>query len=126
MFKKKKHEWHNGEQYPGGRQNLPFGMPATKPRTKRATRTARMPLRFPRVNWRLDRNLVEKLFLLSIFIVIEIMIWRVFFGTFESIFDAHNFPEAVRSVLKLAQLAMFIIFTYVNIMLCFFKVNIFQ
>jgi hypothetical protein len=126
MHKKKKDEWHDGERYPGGRQNLPFGAPATNSRTKTATRPARRLKSLPKFNWRLDRSRIEKLFLITMFIVIEIMVYRVFFGTFESIFDAHNFPETVRSVLKLAQLAMFIIFTYANIMLCFFKVNIFQ
>ena len=70
--------------------------------------------------------MVEKCFLAIMFVVIEIMICRVFFGVFESIFDGLNLPEMTRSVIKLAQLAVFIVFTYANIMLCFFKENIFR
>ena len=133
MFRKNKGEWHDGERYPGGRNHLLLGTPAPSlkkepkaTKKNKAMRPARLPINFRQVNWRLDRHHVERLFLIAIFIVIEIMIYRVFFGVFESIFDRLNLPEMTRSVIKLAQLAMSIIFTYGNVMLCFFKVNIFQ
>ncbi len=126
MRKKKKGEWHGGEHYPEGRQNLPFGTSVPKPKKRKATRSAKGPRKVPRINWRVDRSMIEKCFMVSMFIVIEIMICRVFFGVFESVFDGLVLPEMTRSVIKLAQLVMFIVFTYANIMLCFFKTNIFE
>jgi len=126
MWKKKKDEWHDGERYPGGRQNLPFGAPAPKPKKQKPSRPAKARKQLPHINWRVDRNIVEKCFIISMFIVIEIMICRVFFGAFESAFNDLNLPEMTRSVMKMAQLAVFIFFTYANIMLCFFKENIFR
>jgi len=126
MRKNKKGEWHGGEHYPEGRQNLPFGTSVLKPKKRKATRSAKGPRKVPRINWRVDRSMIEKCFMMSMFIVIEIMICRVFFGVFESAFNEINLSEMIRSVMKMAQLAVFIVFTYVNIMLCFFKKNIFQ
>lgn len=133
MFRKNIGEWHDGERYPGGRNPLlpgtsspPLKKVTRSAKKKKAMRPARLPINFRQINWRLDRDQVERLFLLSIFIVIEIMIYRVFFGLYENILNESGFPETVRSVVKMAQLAMFIIFTYANIMLCFFKTNIFQ
>ncbi len=125
MFRKK-NEWHDGERYPGGRKSLPFGTALPKVKKQNQTRSAKAPWRVPRIRWRIDRSTIEKCFMISIFIVLEVMSYRVFFGVFESVFNGHNFPEMLRSVLKMAQLAMFIFFTYANIMSCFFKINIFN
>ena len=70
--------------------------------------------------------MIEKCFMVCIFVVIEVMIYRVFFGVFEVAFDSLNLPDMTRSIMKLAQLAVFIVFTYTNIMLSFFKTNIFR
>jgi len=133
VFKKNKDEWHDGERYPGGRNPLlsgtsspPLKKVTQSTRKKKIVRPARLPVNFRQFNGRLDRHRVEKLFMVIMFSVIEIMIYRVFFGVFDSVFEKSGYPEPVRGVLKLAQLAMFIIFTYANIMLSFFKVNIFQ
>ena len=126
MFRNKKDEWHDGERYPEGRQNAPFGVSAAKHKKRKKSRPARSSVSLPHINWQLDRSVIEKCFLVSIFVVIEVMICRVFFGVFESVFDGLNLPEGTRGVIKLAQLAMFLVFSYANIMLCFFKTNIFE
>lgn len=64
--------------------------------------------------------------MIAIFTVLEVMSYQVFFHVLDSSFNRSNFPEAMRSVLKLVQFALFLIFTYANIMASFFKTNIFQ
>ena len=126
MFKKKNRD-HHGEIYPGGKPTLPSGSPPA-PQSKQSKRSVqtfgiRINARPP---FQITRNMVEKIFMTVIFIVLEVMVGWVFFHLLENTFDSSNFPEDIRGFLKLVQLAMFVIFTYANIMAIFFKVNLFD
>ena len=126
MFKKKNTD-HQGEIYPGGRQNLPSGNPPPPQGRQPKMYVQTFGIRIKgRPSFRITQNMVEKFFMVIFFIVLEIMIGWVFFHVLDNTFDSSNFPDDIRSFLKLVQLAMFIIFTYVNIMAVFFKVNLFD
>ena len=123
---KRRNKKTNSEIYPGGRKPLPSAGAPPSMKSKKPTNSKRVSAPLPRITWRWNRDGIEKGFIITIFVVIEIMIFQVFFGIFESVFDGLNLPEMTRSVMKMAQLAMFIVFTYANIMFCFFKTNIFR
>ena len=125
MFKRKDTRSYQGEKYPGGKQHLPPGKSSTPQKVQRKySKKRNLPINFRRVQ--ISRGLVEKLFMATIFIVLEVMVFHVFFHILDGTLNSSNFPGNIRGFLKLAQLALFIIFTYANIMASFFKVNIFQ
>lgn len=126
MFKRK-NKAANSEIYPGGRHTLPSGghPPHKNRQPKMCTQSFTVRIRNPR-SPKISRGLIEKIFMVCIFVVLETMIAWLCFNIMDNTFDSSGFPEDIRGFMKLVQVAIFVIFTYGAIMMSFFKVNIFQ